>query len=171
MQPDTTTHLFLVGFMGSGKSSVGPLLANRLGRAFYDLDQLVEEEEGTPVSGIFSERGESYFRSLESRLLRRLVGLPPAVIALGGGAFSSPENRSLIRRSGTSVWLEVSLEAARERCLKDPSRPLAQDEARFNSLFHSRQPIYQTADAVVKVEQKPVDKICDEIVALVSQQG
>jgi shikimate kinase len=168
MQPDKTPHIFLVGFMGSGKSTVGPRLAARLGRSFHDLDRLIEQEEGMPVSEIFRQKGELHFRSIESEVLRRLVSQPPAVIALGGGAFTSPDNRQLIRRNGTSIWLKIPLSVARERCLSDPSRPLARSESEFTRLYHSRQPLYQSANLLIKVGGKPVDMICDEILVRIA---
>jgi shikimate kinase len=168
MQPDDRNHLFLVGFMGSGKSTVGPVLAARLGRSFHDLDRLIEHEEGMPVGEIFRQKGELHFRSIESEVLRRLVLQPPAVIALGGGAFASPENRQLIRRNGTSIWLKIPLSVARDRCLSDPSRPLAQSESEFTRLFHSRQPLYQSANLLIQVGGRPVDMICDEILVRIT---
>lgn len=139
-------HVFLVGFMGSGKSTVGPPLAALLGLPFVDLDREVEEERGEPITEIFRTYGESAFRELERLCLERVSKGPPSVVAVGGGAFSSEENRVLMLRTGITVFLDVSLEAAWSRCAGDPTRPLAADFGRFERLFRQRRETYRLAD-------------------------
>src|SRR5215472_8255590 len=135
---DSTRGIFLVGFMGAGKTSVGRALANRLGRAFQDLDDIIERSQGTSVAGIFAEAGENGFRSIESRVLRELLAanegeLGKAIVALGGGAFAQPQNRNALQQAGAiTILLEAPLEELWRRCQQDGSgkaRPLAQSKA------------------------------------------
>ena len=124
-------HLYLVGFMGSGKSTVGPILADQLGREFLDLDELIEEAEETGIPRIFDLRGEAYFRQLESRILASVRDREPSVVALGGGAFSQAPNRGLIFRTGIAVTLRIPLELAWQRSTEMDNRPLARDRQQF----------------------------------------
>src|SRR5690606_37472555 len=137
--------IYLVGFMGSGKSTIGPLLAQRLGYRFVDLDSVIEQETGESIKEIFARHGESYFRRLETDTLRKLLHSSKLVIALGGGTFVKEENRVLLKRTGTSVWLKVSLEEAERRCRQEKQRPLARDKSQFEKLYKDRQAIYQSA--------------------------
>jgi shikimate kinase/3-dehydroquinate synthase len=142
-------HIVLIGFMGAGKTTLGRELATRLDRAFLDLDQAIEERAGKTIPELFEERGEEGFRRIEAHAVRvALSGPEPGVIALGGGAVTTPENREAI--SGAFTMLrDVDLRTAWIR-VRHSSRPLAQDEQRFRALYEERQPIYrEVADAVV----------------------
>ncbi|HSR51636.1 MAG TPA: shikimate kinase [Acidobacteriota bacterium] len=139
-------HIFLVGFMGCGKSTVGRLLAHRLARPFIDLDGEIEEAAGRSIARIFAEDGEAAFRRLESRALGQVAGRPPAVVALGGGAFCQSGNRKKVAESGSSLWLQAPVEILLQRVGGDQGRPLAQDEERFRSLYRSRLDDYRKAD-------------------------
>lgn len=156
-------HVYLVGFMGSGKSTVGPILAKEIGRAFYDLDTLIEKEQKMTISEIFECRDEASFRDLESHQLIGTAELSPCVIALGGGTFLRKSNRDFVFRNGVAVWLEIPFHLARERCLKVTDRPLARDPQRFKILFQNRQPYYQLAEIHVSVQGKSPQEICSEI--------
>lgn len=158
-------HIYLVGFMGSGKSTVGPVLAVRLDRPFHDLDDLIELEQGISIGEIFALKGEPYFRALESRLLARTTQFPPCVIALGGGTFSSEFNRQIVARNGISVWLRIPLALAQERCRGLSTRPLAKNPEQFEALFRLRESHYRLAQASVEVESKSPTRIADEILA------
>lgn len=160
---DDSKHIYLVGFMGSGKSTVGPILAGKMDRSFYDLDDMIEEEQGLRISEIFEKKGEPFFRELESRLLVRSQDLEICVMALGGGAFINELNREIISTHGLSVWLDVPLPLARERCLAATYRPLARDPKEFESLFQRRKEFYRLADIRIQVERKSPSKICAEI--------
>src|SRR5262249_35022046 len=153
MVPEPRTRcVFLIGFMGAGKTTVGKALARRLGWTFHDLDQIIEHGQGKSVATIFAEGGDAEFRRLEraalNELLRRptqtAAGREPQVVALGGGAFARPENRDAIQRAGAiTILLQAPLEELQRRCGKDSSdRPLAHDEARFAQLFQERQAAY-----------------------------
>lgn len=156
-------NIYLVGFMGSGKSTVGRLLARRLGFKFADLDSVIEEESGKSIAEIFSLHGEDHFRRLETEALARLAADRKSVIALGGGAFVAHENREMLEKSGTSVWLKVSCEEAARRCRGDSQRPLAHDQTRFQKLHKIRQPVYEKADIHVETDGKEPDMVCDLI--------
>ncbi|MFB3906097.1 MAG: shikimate kinase [Acidobacteriota bacterium] len=157
-------HVYLVGFMASGKSTVGPLLAARLNRPFQDLDDLIEKEQQMTISEIFALKGEAYFRLVESHLLAQTAQLPPGVIGLGGGTYSSEANRALVAEHGVSVWLRIPLELAQQRCSGISTRPLAKDPARFKALFDLRQTHYRQARICVDVEGKTPSRIVDEII-------
>lgn len=149
--------------MGSGKSTVGRLLARQLGRSFHDLDELIEKEQKMSISEIFESRGEPFFRELELHILIQATARPPAVIALGGGTFVRAGNREVVEKNGISVWLQIPLQLARERCMRIGNRPLARDPAQFESLFQSRQHYYQLANLHVPVEGKSPEQLCAEI--------
>jgi shikimate kinase/3-dehydroquinate synthase len=142
-------HIVLIGFMGAGKTTLGRDLAGRLGRSFLDLDAAIEERAGKTVPELFAERGEEGFRKLEAHAVRAALADPePAVIALGGGAVTTPENREAIRAAFT-LLRDVDLRTAWLR-VRHSSRPLAKNEVRFRELYEERQPLYrEVADAVV----------------------
>lgn len=141
--------VFLVGFMGSGKSSVGQLLARELGWPFVDLDQVIQQREGRTVSQIFHESGEGEFRRLENEELRRLLSEPghPAVVALGGGAFVQPENFAILSEAGAiSIFLDAPAEILWHRCDQDRAeRPLRTSMEDFVAMHDRRRPAYLLA--------------------------
>ena len=153
--------------MGSGKSTVGPLLARKMERSFYDLDVLIEKEKNMRVSEIFESKGESFFRVLESRVLAQSENLSKCVVALGGGTFISKSNRDYISKQGISVWLKIPFEVARGRCKNLSHRPLAQDPQQFESLFRKRESHYRLAALHVEVQGKSPMQISAEIEAMV----
>src|SRR5437870_5642012 len=122
--------IFLVGFMGSGKSTIGQALASHLKREFVDLDEVIVERAGRSIPEIFSGVGEDYFRALEREALKELAAGQPSVVALGGGAFVSDENRALVREQGIAVWLDCALETIIERLGEDDTRPLYSGRSR-----------------------------------------
>ena len=142
----------LVGFMGSGKTTVGRLLAAQLAWRFLDLDQQIEEHAGLPVSEIFSRSGEPAFRDLEHECLLRALGWAaernlPLVLALGGGTFVQPRNVNALRDAGATVlWLDCPVDELLQRCVMMADRPLFRDEASFRKLYEDRLPFYQQAD-------------------------
>jgi shikimate kinase len=139
-------NIYLIGFMGAGKSTIGPLLAERLGSRFEDADTAIERRAGRTISEIFSEEGETAFRALEVAYVRETVG--PLVIGLGGGAFMTEAVRGHVAAHGISVFLDWPIEVLRARAVGDPNRPLARDPVRFEALFRARLPIYRTARVV-----------------------
>jgi shikimate kinase len=140
--------LFLTGFMGSGKSTVGRLVADDLGWQFVDLDEEIERIEGMTIARIFDERGEAEFRRLETEALRVQVRAAergqPRVVSLGGGAFAQEANRALLA-GATIVWLDAPEPVLYERVAHQDHRPLARDRARFAALYAARQEAYAKA--------------------------
>ena len=147
-------RLFLVGFMGAGKSSVGADLADRLGYDFVDLDEEISKRFGAPIREVFSDRGEPAFRAAESEELQRLAGLDGVVVATGGGAFCSQGNREIIHgESGVSVFLDVPWHELRKRLAGDHAgRPMYDDAQQAKSLFGERLPHYRRAMIRVALE-------------------
>jgi shikimate kinase len=144
--------VFLVGFMGCGKSTVGRALAAITGREFVDLDERIVEEEGRSIARILSESGEPYFRDLERRLLGRLRGRADIVVACGGGTYAHAPSRALIDELGTAVWLQVPLAEALARCRQGGERPLLGGPGRAEALYRSRLPAYRAAPVHVDVD-------------------
>lgn len=140
------SRFFLVGFMGVGKTTVGRELAARLGLPFYDLDQMIEERVGQKVAEIFAHSGEGAFRSLETEVLRELLKREPGVTATGGGTFARPENRTLIRAAGVSVWLDAPTGLVLERGASGEHRPLWGGPEKARALLEQRLTAYQQAD-------------------------
>jgi shikimate kinase len=151
--------LFLAGFMGSGKTTVGRILADELGWEFVDLDAIIEAQEHMPISQIFAERGEEAFRRLEHEALREQTRAAergkPRVVAMGGGAYAQESNRTLLEPMGTVVWLDAPVELLRARIEHEQHRPLARDAARFAELFQARRASYALADFQVDAAAEP----------------
>ncbi len=154
-------RLFLTGFMGSGKTSVGRSLASRLQTSFADLDALIEDRAGRSISAIFAENGENYFRELECKVLHELDNY--GVVALGGGAFISPHNRSLVVSSGFSIFLYCELDTICNRLRLDTSRPLFGSREEMETLYQKRLPIYRLANLTVDVTHMSVEEAVSEI--------
>lgn len=155
--------VYLVGFMGAGKTSVGQRLARLLEWTFIDLDTMIEEREGIPIREIFNRRGEPYFRNLERMELRKASRRQNAVVALGGGAFCSVENQSIVKNTGVSVWLDVPMETLHARCAGDEQRPLFTTREEMEALFWRRLPHYQEADIHIAVGDLTLDAVADRI--------
>ncbi|HKD45475.1 MAG TPA: shikimate kinase [Candidatus Angelobacter sp.] len=159
----------LIGFMGAGKTSVGRALGRRLGWPFHDLDEVIENRQGKSVAALFAEDGEPAFRRAESAALEDLLTGKNAggnlVVALGGGGFVQPYNRSVLAKSGViTVLLEAPIDELRRRCVRDGrKRPLAGDEAQFARLFAERHTTYSLARVRVDTMNKPVEQIAGEI--------
>jgi shikimate kinase len=141
--------------MGAGKTTVGQVLAQKLGYQFFDLDQIIESHTGRLVREIFAQDGEDQFRKMERTALESCLRFSNSVIALGGGAFSSEENRTLARRIGITVWLDCRLDVCLRRLQDDRSRPLLRGEDEMARLLMRRQPFYEQADLTVRSEADP----------------
>jgi shikimate kinase len=150
-----TPGIYVVGFMGAGKSTVGRHLAHRVGWSFFDTDAEIEAAEKTAIAGIFAARGEAEFRRMETAVLAQHVRWiergRPAVLALGGGAFSQPENRQLLEYNGVTVWLDCPFETVQRRVNQATHRPLARDPEAFAALFCARRDHYRLADVHVSI--------------------
>jgi len=173
-----TEHVLLVGMMGSGKSTVGRLVATRLGRAHVDIDREVEKAAGASVSAIFSTRGEAWFRAEESRALAHaLAGAVPTVVSVGGGAVLDSSNREALRHGGTVVWLRARPETLARRVGKTADRPLLAGAAGGPSevlarIDAERRPLYEeVATEVIDVDDLTVRAVADEVVTLTSTES
>ena len=165
-----TPSIYLVGFMGSGKSTVGRALADELGWHFVDLDEEIERRAGAAISTIFDQHGERVFRNLESEALRQIVrGVQsgrPHVVSLGGGALLSENNFDLVSNHGITVWLDCPLEMLERRVASAQHRPLARDPVRFRELFEVRKPGYARADYRIEVDGDDARQVVACIMAL-----
>jgi shikimate kinase/3-dehydroquinate synthase len=144
--------LVLVGMMGSGKTTVGRRLALRLGLPFVDVDQEIVEAAGMPIADIFARHGEEHFRDGERRIIARLLGGGPCVIATGGGAFMNEATRTRVAENSISIWLKADFETLMRRVRKRPTRPLLQTPdpvATMRRLLAEREPVYARADVTV----------------------
>ena len=139
-----TGSIFRVGMMGAGKTSVGRVLARRLGKQFYDSDHVIEERTGVRIPVIFDIEGEGGFRTREQTVLSELSVLENIVLATGGGAVVDPENRELLHQRGTVVYLRADVRELLNRTRHDKNRPLLQTDdprARLSNLFEQRDPL------------------------------
>ncbi|PPQ40295.1 3-dehydroquinate synthase [Rhodoblastus acidophilus] len=159
--------LVLVGMMGSGKTSIGKRLAQRLGLAFVDSDHEIEAAHRLTIAEIFASHGEPYFRNGERRVLARLIGEGERVIATGGGAFIDARTRGLIRERAVSIWLQAEFGVLMRRVRKRPTRPLLQNadpEGVMRDLIARRYPVYAEADLVAHSRDVPHETIVEEII-------
>lgn len=165
-----TPGLFIVGYMGAGKSTVGRALARHLGWRFADLDEDIAAHEQMSIPEIFESRGEAEFRRVEQVALQRRIGDVsrgvPWVIAVGGGCFAQPENLDLIQNHGVTIWLDAPLEMLQARVGGCYGRPLARDPVRFETLFNERRPAYERADFRIEISAAGSDAAVDEILKL-----
>jgi shikimate kinase len=150
-----TPGIYLVGFMGSGKSTIGHMLANHIGWPFADLDRDIEASQGNTIPTLFETLGEPGFRQLESEALakrtRSVKNGMPLVLALGGGAYVQPDNAGMVDSSGISIWLDTPFETIEERVGRHSHRPLAADPVFFRELFLTRREAYAKAAYTVHV--------------------
>jgi shikimate kinase len=151
-----TPGIYVVGFMGAGKSTVGRHLAQRLGWSFFDSDVEIEAAEKSAISTIFEERGEAEFRRIETEIICQHVGWiergRPAVLALGGGAYAQAGIRQLLENNGITVWLDCPFALVQQRVGQASHRPLARDPQAFATLFEARRADYGLADVHVTIE-------------------
>jgi shikimate kinase len=165
-----TPGLYLVGFMGSGKSAVGRLLAHELGWSFADTDEDIEQVQGVPIAAIFDQHGEPEFRALEREAVRKRVRDiecgRPMVLALGGGAFLDPDNRKLLDERGVTIWLDCSFPRICARIDGQSHRPLARDPEKFRQLFDDRQDAYRKAEYRIEADTDDPSVIVAEILKL-----
>ena len=159
--------LVLVGMPGSGKSSVGRRLAQRIGLDFVDADAKIEEAaNGMSIADIFARHGEPEFRNLEARVIARLLESGPAVIATGGGAFMRAETRDKVRAQGVSLWLSAEIPLLLERVKRKSNRPLLQGsdpEGVLRKLLSAREADYRRADVTVISRDIPHEEVVDAI--------
>jgi shikimate kinase len=165
-----TPGLYLVGFMGCGKSTVGRVLADELGWSFFDLDDEIESSASASISEIFDKQGELVFRALESSALAQRVRAVqsgrPQVISLGGGALMNDENFELVSNNGVTVWIDSPFELILNRVAAESHRPLGRDPERLRELFEIRRPRYAQADFRVDAPEEDAMETAKRIMAL-----
>jgi shikimate kinase len=156
--------VYLVGFMGAGKTTVARALARRLGWRVIDIDEHIEEREHQTVADLFAKRGEPYFRAAERKALAEQLASRHVVVATGGGTFVDPQNRALINGDGVSVWLDVPIDRLISRVPADGRRPLAADRAEFERLYSARRLAYEQAHMRIDAARAGVDDIVEHLV-------
>lgn len=167
----TGKHLYLAGFRGSGKSSVGRLLAKHLGRPWVDCDDQIEAAAGCSIREIFAEQGETGFRDLEQQAIAAIAALSPAVVSLGGGAVLRAENREQICRSGVCIWLRVDVDTVMRRLTTDtttadrrPALTALPQREEIEKLLADRSPLYeQVADLQLDTSGRTVAELTQQI--------
>ena len=159
-------RIVLTGFMGSGKTTVGPLVATRLNWNFLDVDDVIESEAGATIAELFARHGEAHFRAREHATIARLAAADALVLALGGGAIEAPETRNLLLTTpGTLlIHLEVELATTMARCAgTEPTRPILADQANLSNRYGKRLPLYRTAHVSISVDSLTPDEVADAI--------
>lgn len=165
-------NVILVGFMGAGKSSVGRLLARRLGACFVETDEMIVAREGRSIPEIFAERGEAHFRALEEETLGLLALKRDAVIATGGGLPCREGRPEALRRLGTVVWLSGDFDLLYERALHSGDRPMLAGRSRedVRALHATRLPFYRQADLAVDTGGLGPDQVVARVLGLLRQR-
>ncbi|MCP4752825.1 MAG: shikimate kinase [Proteobacteria bacterium] len=160
-------NIVLIGFMGSGKTTIGRKLAVRLGYGFVDTDHWIEREQKLKITRIFEVYGEPHFRSLETDLLERLTTVGNTVVATGGGILVTPGNLELIRKIGSSVYLKAGVEEIFERVSRNTKRPLLQTEnplQKIVELLEERKHLYMQAEHIIDTGSFRMGSIVSKII-------
>lgn len=151
-----TPGIYLVGFMGSGKSTIGRMYAEEIGWRFGDLDEDIEASQKTSISELFRHRGEAEFRRIEADAIQHRIASVrrgmPTVLSLGGGAFTQDENIELLTDNGVTVWIDTSFDVVRKRVAASNHRPLARDPEQFALLYEQRRVHYCRAEYHIRIE-------------------
>ena len=172
-------RVYLTGFMASGKSTVGPKAAARLGQPFLDLDRLITAHEGRSIPAIFAEDGEQRFRALETEMLHRTTETEDLVVALGGGALVDDDNRAFATEHGLVVYLKVPVDTILERVASDDTRrplledntgarlPQEQQRIRIEEMLEARRPSYEAAQRTLNADRS-VENVVTDLAQLVA---
>jgi shikimate kinase len=174
VQKQKKSLIFLAGFMGSGKSTIGPILANSLGYTYVDIDRYIEEKAQKRIVDIFSSEGEQAFRTIEQNTLKEVTDLTHCVVALGGGTIANEENLQMVSQNGILIYLKLTPEEIIHRVQYKSDRPMLKDahgnqlgpvelQQRINELLHKREPFYTRADVIILADRKRVGATVDEI--------
>ncbi len=164
-------RVVLVGFMGAGKSTIGPLLAERLGWTFLDLDTRIEERTGRRIAELFRDDEESSFRAREHRAAEEAMREKRLVLAAGGGAFAQPGTREVLQKQSVTVWLRCDLPTIIARVPSDGSRPLATNRAIMQALLGEREPSYQLSDVVVDTTEATPEGVVRKVLEKLAARG
>jgi shikimate kinase len=172
MAGEMADNVILVGFMGAGKSSVGRILATRLGRCFVETDEMITATEGRPIPEIFAEKGEARFRALEDEAVRLLALKRGDVIATGGGLPCGAGRAEALRAIGTVVWLSGDFGTLYERALRGGDRPMLSGKSReqAEALYVGRKPFYAKADLAVDTTDLNPDQVAARVAAALAER-
>ncbi|MBO4678334.1 MAG: shikimate kinase [Lachnospiraceae bacterium] len=165
-------NIILIGFMGSGKSTIGKMLSADLSLDYYDIDAFIEENTKMSIPEIFKRAGESWFRDQEAFALTCLTDAENRVIATGGGIVERPENLETMKKGGTVVYLKATVDKLWTRAGKDPNRPLSTDLASFRKRFDSRKALYEeAADIVIDTGSLSLERTLEAVKKALSDYG
>jgi len=167
----TADKIYLVGFMGAGKTTLAQALARRLGWQAEDVDAIIEARERRSVVDIFARNGEPHFRTLERQVIFSLLPLRHAVVATGGGTFVDPENRAAINADGVSVWLDLPFDELLARIPPDGRRPLATDLTQMTLLYEGRRLAYEQAHIKIDAARRRPEELIEELVEKLARQS
>ncbi len=160
-------NIYFIGLMGAGKTTIGKILAKQLGKTFYDTDHEIEKRTGVKIPVIFDLEGESGFRKRETAVVQDLTRLKNIVMATGGGAVITEENRKLLQANGTVIYLRANVNELWHRTRNDKHRPLLQNvdiRAKLEQLYAERNPLYtETATLIFDTGNQSVANILDQI--------
>ncbi len=172
MAGEMVDNVILVGFMGAGKSSVGRILAARLGRCFVETDEMITATEGRPIPEIFADKGEAHFRALEDVVVRLLALTRGDVIATGGGLPCRDGRLEALRALGTVVWLSGDFGALYERALRGGDRPMLSGKTReqAEALYEARKPFYAKAELTVDTTGLNPDQVAARVAAALAER-
>ena len=162
-------HIVLIGLPGSGKTTVGRIVAEKLSAGFVDVDSILNRKEGKPIAMIFAEKGEQAFREMERKEMEAALANQPAVLAPGGGWAAQPGALESAKPAGYVIYLKARPETAASRAAPSGTRPVLMGddpEAQMRNLIKQREPYYARADAKVETDRKTPDQIAAEVVRL-----
>ena len=174
-------NVYLTGFMGSGKSTLGPILANTLGWEFYDLDNIIEDKTGMKIKEIFDAYGEDHFRILERKTLQEISEKNKIVVSLGGGTIADEINLEILKKTGILFYLKLSSVSAYKRLKYKRDRPLLLPESgenitkddllkKINMLYEKRKVFYEKSDFIIETDNISVGKTVDRIVKIINNE-
>ncbi|MCX7820243.1 MAG: shikimate kinase [Brevinematales bacterium] len=160
-------NIYLIGFRGSGKTTLGKILAKELHREFVDIDRLIEEKEREKISQIFNKKGEEYFRKIESLILKEISVKDNQVVSTGGGIVISEENRKIIKETGITIYLTTDIETTHKRIQFDKNRPQLTDKSPLEEikfLIEKRRPYYEElADYTIDTSKNNIEQCVKNI--------
>ena len=163
---ETMKNIYLTGFMGTGKTTIGKILAKKLNLEFVEMDQIIEQREGQKIVNIFAEKGENYFRDKERALLEELSLKENLVISCGGGLICNEQNLNLVKNSGIAITLNASVSNIYERTKKYTDRPLLNVDnplKKIAELLNERTPYYEQAHHIINTDNRSTGTVVEKI--------
>ncbi|MFC1646326.1 shikimate kinase [Candidatus Omnitrophota bacterium] len=167
-------NIYLVGFMATGKTSVGRALAKKLNKDFFDLDDLIEQRENMRIVDIFNDKGEPYFRRIESQIIKEVSGKSDLVIGCGGGAIVNEENLATLKEGGIVICLKAKIDTILDRSKGTEQRPLLNVEDpknRIRELLDKREPFYNQSDHIIDTAGLDINAVVDKIITIVDSES